>query len=236
MTDPAPPPAPTSPSQLRVFLSHNSKDKPFVRRLAVDLAANGITPWLDEKEINVSDSLLHTISEALGATDHLIAIYSANFNASAWAQQEIAAAMAVKMKDGSRRVILARIDDTPIPTIFAGDLYADFRSDYSTGLDSIVRAIRNVPAVPSPVGAPPLEVDADRLTKVLNGLDGVSLSRVINRVPGALSTDSTLLPVGHRVGFLMAFVVGEAGPGRNAVARILVDEFPQVKAKLGPFA
>jgi hypothetical protein len=34
-----------------VFLSHNSRDKPAVRRLALALEARGLSPWLDEREL-----------------------------------------------------------------------------------------------------------------------------------------------------------------------------------------
>ncbi len=35
----------------KVFLSHSSVDKPFARKLAADLRANGHTVWIDEAEI-----------------------------------------------------------------------------------------------------------------------------------------------------------------------------------------
>src|ERR1700732_561766 len=44
--------------QARVaFISHSSKDKPFVRRLAGDLVASGVRVWIDEQRILVGDSI-----------------------------------------------------------------------------------------------------------------------------------------------------------------------------------
>ncbi len=40
-----------SDPEFNVFLSHNSKDKPAVRRLANALEARGIRAWLDEREL-----------------------------------------------------------------------------------------------------------------------------------------------------------------------------------------
>jgi hypothetical protein len=37
---------------MHIFLSHNSKDKEFVRRLAAQLRLGGGDVWLDEWEIN----------------------------------------------------------------------------------------------------------------------------------------------------------------------------------------
>ena len=41
-----------------IFLSHNSADKPFVRKLAADLRRNGFYAWVDEAEIKLGDSLI----------------------------------------------------------------------------------------------------------------------------------------------------------------------------------
>jgi hypothetical protein len=38
-----------------IFLSHNSKDKPFVRRLSKGLQAHGIRVWVDEAEMQLGD-------------------------------------------------------------------------------------------------------------------------------------------------------------------------------------
>ena len=51
-----------------VFLSHSSKDKPFVRELAGALADGGeIDVWLDEREIAPGDNIVGKIGDALEA-------------------------------------------------------------------------------------------------------------------------------------------------------------------------
>jgi hypothetical protein len=40
---------------ISVFLSHNHKDKPFVRKLALDLEGHGIKYWIDEAEMKIGD-------------------------------------------------------------------------------------------------------------------------------------------------------------------------------------
>lgn len=44
------------------FISHSAKDKPFVRKLAADLVANGVKVWLDEQRILVGDSIPEKIA------------------------------------------------------------------------------------------------------------------------------------------------------------------------------
>ena len=48
-----------------IFLSHNHRDKPFVRTLAQDLRAVGAKVWLDEAEIQVGDSIITRFSSAI---------------------------------------------------------------------------------------------------------------------------------------------------------------------------
>ena len=42
---------PKGKQEFDVFLCHNSKDKPEVKRIAEPLKAQGIVPWLDEWEL-----------------------------------------------------------------------------------------------------------------------------------------------------------------------------------------
>jgi hypothetical protein len=51
-----------------VFLSHSSKDKPFVRDLADALEAGGeIRVWLDEREIDYGQNIVLKIADGLDA-------------------------------------------------------------------------------------------------------------------------------------------------------------------------
>jgi hypothetical protein len=51
------------------FLSHTSLDKPFIRQLAADLTANGISVWLDEQRIRVGESIPEKIAQGLAGSD-----------------------------------------------------------------------------------------------------------------------------------------------------------------------
>jgi hypothetical protein len=51
--------------QYDVFLSHNAKDKPRVRRLAERLKAPGVRVWLDEWVIQAGDIIALKVDEGL---------------------------------------------------------------------------------------------------------------------------------------------------------------------------
>lgn len=217
-----------------VFLSHSSVNKPFVRTLAADLDVNGFDAWADEGEIEVGQSLMHKISDALRDTDYVIAVHTEDFAKSQWAQQEIAAALAGRMSGKIKTVILIRLDNAPIPTILQGHLYADFRSDYDAGLRQILRALTGKRDTPSAT-AVSLPVDRAKLVAVLDGLTPTSLTRVINRISGAEMTDNTNHLVPERVQSLLRFATSSEGCGLNEVARIVTELFPNTKSKIGPF-
>ena len=58
----------------KVFLSHSSKDKQFVRRLTKDLEEAGIEIWLDEKELLVGDELNKSIEYGISGSMSLLRI------------------------------------------------------------------------------------------------------------------------------------------------------------------
>src|SRR5262249_36132178 len=60
----------------RVFLSHSSHDKEFVRRLADDLMALDLKIWLDERELGPGESIVGGISGGLREADYLIVVLS----------------------------------------------------------------------------------------------------------------------------------------------------------------
>ncbi|MHB8927485.1 MAG: toll/interleukin-1 receptor domain-containing protein [Bacillota bacterium] len=116
-------PAAKAPS---IFLSHSSKDKFFVRKLADRLQARGVEVWLDEAEINVGDSLMEKIGEALDRTDFVGVVLSHNSVNSEWVQRELRAAMHKELE--KRRIVVLPMLLEPVerPPFLRDKLYADF--------------------------------------------------------------------------------------------------------------
>jgi|SRR3990172_337380 hypothetical protein len=76
-----------------VFLSHNSKDKHWVRELAQRLISDGVVVWLDEAELNIGDSLIEKIASGIKEMKFVAAVLSKNSIGSTWVQKEISLAM-----------------------------------------------------------------------------------------------------------------------------------------------
>ena len=70
------------------FISHSTKDKPFVRKLAADLVAGGVKVWVDEQRILVGDSIPEKIAQGLAESDFFLIVVSTNSVNSAWVQRE----------------------------------------------------------------------------------------------------------------------------------------------------
>jgi len=115
-------------SDVKIFLSHNHRDKPLVRDFASLLRLSGADVWLDEWELEPGDSIPLKVDEGLTAMDTIIVCWSANAAASNWVRTEFASGLSRSLADKSVRVIPATLDDTPLPTILAHIFYLDLRT------------------------------------------------------------------------------------------------------------
>src|SRR5436189_1789505 len=72
----------------RLFISHASSDKPFVRTLAHDLNGRGHDVWLDEWEIKVGESIPLRLEQGIEDADFVLLILSENAVKSNWVDRE----------------------------------------------------------------------------------------------------------------------------------------------------
>jgi hypothetical protein len=61
-----------------IFLSHTSKDKPIVTKIAIDLVNRGFPVWFDTWEIDVGDSLLDKIYSGIDEGTYVAVLLSPN--------------------------------------------------------------------------------------------------------------------------------------------------------------
>jgi hypothetical protein len=126
-----------------VFISHSSLDNNFVRKLARDLAAHNIKPWVDELDTLPGDSIFQKVSEAMEKTDFTIVVLSKSSVKSPWVNREIAAEISRNAETG-RALIPVRIDSVQVPTLLRDTVYVDFAKDtYKQGLRKLIRAIHS---------------------------------------------------------------------------------------------
>jgi hypothetical protein len=128
-------------SKARVFVSHSSKDNPFVRKFVEALEKHLINVWLDKHEIKVGDSLVGKISEALEKADYLIIVLSQASVSSRWVQEELNAALTNQIA-GKGVVLPVLLEDCELPVLLRNRLYADFRTDFNAGLQALLAAFK----------------------------------------------------------------------------------------------
>jgi hypothetical protein len=109
-----------------VFISYSSKDKTFARKIDATLAANGVSAFLDDRDILVGDSIPERIYESIAAATHVIYILSRHSQQSKWVQDEIAAAKMRQNDSGTRLILPVKIDSSELPASIRHIKYADF--------------------------------------------------------------------------------------------------------------
>jgi tetratricopeptide (TPR) repeat protein len=140
---------------IRVFLSHSSQDKPFVRDLADVLRQDElIRVWLDEAEIRPGDNIVSKITEGLDA-DVVLLILSPDSVDSQWVKEEWTEAYWEQVNARKTKLVGDLYRDCRIPRLLRNKKYFDLRTNQPEGF----RAIRTwllgeQPARPRPNHAP----------------------------------------------------------------------------------
>jgi hypothetical protein len=121
-----------------VFISHSSKDKELVRRLADDLRREGLTVWFDEADLPVGERFSE---EAIHASQYLVLVQSNAARESAWVQREIDLANAA-----GRPILPVVLEELENPWEDLADRgIADFRRGYRRGLWRLISRITDRP-------------------------------------------------------------------------------------------
>lgn len=124
-----------------IFLSHNHKDKAFVRKLAEHLNSHGIRTWVDEAEIRVGDSLITKIESAIKDFTYLGVILSPNSVTSHWVKKEVNMALTQEIDGEQVKVLPLLIEPCNIPGFLSDKLYADFTRDFDDGFETLLKRL-----------------------------------------------------------------------------------------------
>jgi hypothetical protein len=126
-----------------VFLSHSSKDKDFVEKLANDLNKQGVRVWFDKWEIKVGDSIVEKINDGLSKNDYLAIILSPNSVNSNWVKKELNSSLMKQLSKKSVKVLPILYKDCEIPDIIIDLKYADFRFEYISGVKELIEVLKS---------------------------------------------------------------------------------------------
>lgn len=114
---------------MKVFISHSSNDKKFVRLLKSCLQENDIDTWLDEDELNLGDSLLKKLEKALDESSHFVIVLSKASVNSDWVQLELKKVISNQKSGLINKIIPVKYRACDIPEVLKELLYADLTNE-----------------------------------------------------------------------------------------------------------
>jgi hypothetical protein len=213
----------------KVFLSHSSKDKPFVLMLAGDICASGIGVWIDNVEILVGDSLIRKISEGIVESNYVVACLSSNSIESNWVREELEIAATLGI-NGNRVVVLPVIvDDCAVPTFLAHRLYVDFRQPaiYDQSCRELLRRIAPSALPQTDYSFYSLTLGDTRKDRLVQAAKNPPMKRwVLDYLMGMLSERAS-----HKERYWTYIALGEIG-GKQAEAAVQAGLLEQNKYAL----
>lgn len=120
-----------------VFISHSSKDKPFVRELADFLEREGdIKVWLDEREIAHGQNIVGSIGEGLDS-DFILIVLSPESVSSAWVTEEWTHGFWEQTNNRRTKVVGVLYRDCTLPPLLRNKKYFDLRTNQPQGFREI---------------------------------------------------------------------------------------------------
>ena len=135
----------------KVFLSHSSKDKTFVRALDQLLRSVGISTFLDERDVKIGEDIPQWIFQGIDSATHFMYVISRYSIVSEWVSEELSFA---KMKEKEQKgifILPILIDNVDIPVAIRSKRYADLRESDYTQLklsDPVIQTILDSVGVP----------------------------------------------------------------------------------------
>ena len=127
-----------------IFISYSHADESFVGKLALNLVKHDAHVWVDTWELNVGDSILNRVQEAIQASSALLIVLSKASVASEWCRKELNAGLMRELDEKKVIVLPVLVEDCEIPVFLREKMYADFRKNFKTGLKALVEAVSRV--------------------------------------------------------------------------------------------
>ncbi len=127
-----------------IFISYSHADKSFVDKLAVHLVKHDAHVWVDRWELNVGDSIVGRVQDAIQASSALLIVLSKASVASEWCKKELNAGLVRELTEKKVVVLPVLVEDCEIPVFLREKMYADFRESFKNGAKVLVEAIAKV--------------------------------------------------------------------------------------------
>jgi WD40 repeat protein len=161
------------PRRFDVFLSHNSRDKPLVERIAERLKRAGLEPWLDAWRLVPGANWQRGLAQGLAAS-RSCAVFVGPDDLGAWANQEVMVALDRAASDPDFRLFLVLLPGLPEQFESAGlSPFLRMRTwvDFRRGLDDTRAFERLVAAVKGLAPGPDVQIEAGDDVSPYRGLE-----------------------------------------------------------------
>jgi GTPase SAR1 family protein/DNA-directed RNA polymerase subunit RPC12/RpoP len=168
-----------------VFLSHNAKDKPRVRRLAERLKQSGLRVWFDEWNIRSGDIIALKVDEGLEQSRVLLLCISPNALTSGWVALERSTAIHRDPANEGRRFIPLLLAECELPDTLRRYKYVDFREEAEAAFEEVLTACQPETAkTPPAMKSAPKETGEKNEPKVDRGKEAEPLAVLERKLTG----------------------------------------------------
>jgi hypothetical protein len=127
-----------------IFINYSRADSDFATKLAMQLVKHKANVWIDQWELHVGDSLINKIQEAIQGASGLLVILSKASVESESCKKDLSSGLIRELEE--KRVVVLPVlkEDCEMPMFLRDKLYADFRTDFDTGLRAVLEGIARV--------------------------------------------------------------------------------------------
>ena len=128
---------------MKVFLSHSTRDKDFVTKLAEAMQREGFIPWLCETSIDPASNWIEEINNGLQDAEIVLLIWSPDAANSLATRDEWSSAWAREITERRIRLGVVMLRDHPLPPLLSTKQYIDARRDAGSGIAAIMRWLKD---------------------------------------------------------------------------------------------
>ena len=129
---------------MAIFISYSHADATFAKKLAARLVKHNTHVWIDSWELNVGDSLIDRIQNAIQNASALLVILSKASVESEWCQKELNAALIRELEEKKVIVLPVLKENCNIQPFLREKKYADFRGTFDAGFNDLLSAVAKV--------------------------------------------------------------------------------------------
>ena len=126
-----------------VFISHNSRDDKFAKKLDQDLRDAGAVTWLDKEDAPAGE-FQDRINAALSQSEWFVLVLTPNALQSDWVKREVNSAIILKQDGQIHEIIFIQaepVEERKIDPFWRGFIRLDASTDYAFALDQTLKSI-----------------------------------------------------------------------------------------------